>query len=155
MQIRQIGPINFKRLYISKENYTKYQKEAINDIEKKCTYEHIYALEDKGYDVYVNGDTYFNYEVYVYAAGHESPDAFRIGCYCNNFDINDVYRAIDKKETQDHKKKAICRAIIGSLWGLLLAGAVITGILRKNAGTEDKVIQKAKTELTDTISKIR
>jgi len=153
MNIRSINAINFKRLYISDDNYNQYQTDAVKDIKEKLTPEDRNKLGNMGYDVYVNNNTYFNYEVKVYVAKREKPNAIRVGSYCKNFDVKDVYRVIDNKESQDKKRKIIGWTAIGAAWLAVLAYIFAGGCSKKVADTQTSAIQKAKTELAQVIKK--
>ena len=147
-----VNAVSFGKLYISGEGYNEYQQKAVADIKEKMTPEYVKKLEKRGYDVFVNGDTYYNYEVYVYAQKKLSSDGLRIGCYSSNFDANDVERAIDKKEAKDSKHRAIGWTIIATLGAALLAAITLKDCSKIAANTDVSAIQKAKTELVNKIA---
>jgi len=157
MKTQPISAVNFKRLYISDDIYNDYQKAAVTDIKTKLTPKVRDKLEKRGYDIFVNNSAYFNYEVYICAVKDSNPkNVIGIGSYSKNFDVCDAYRAIDKKEAQVSKRRAIGWSIIGTAAALLLAFAVARGCSKRTSGAVTSVVQKAHTELLDTMhSKIK
>lgn len=153
MKTQLINAVNFKKLYISDEKHSDYQKESIEDIRTKLTPKDRENLGKRGYDIYVNNNTYFDYEVSVNAAKKGTADTIHIGCYCNNFDVKDVYRAIDDKEAKDKRHKIYGWTAIGAAWLAVLTYLLAGGCSKNAANTQTSALQKAKTEIVQSIKK--
>lgn len=155
MKTQPINNISFKKLYISKEDYNDSQKEAISDIENKLTAEHIRNLEESGYDVFVNGDAYVEDKVHVIAGLSGNSEGIIVGSYGKNFDVNDVYNAVNEKATKNKKIRETGWALIGTAWGILIATLFAVGVKGCFSRAEKPAVQKAATEIVDTLKQVK
>ena len=147
MNIRSIDNVLFKKLYIANESYNSYQQTAVDNIKNQLTPEVVNKLDARGYDIYVNKSTFYDDSVNIYASKHLSSEIIRIGGFGkNDFNVDSVYQAINKKEKDDKTRRIIGWTLIGAAAAGLLANIILSGSVKKSS-KEIPISPKLKTEL--------